>query len=102
MKLRIFSYDVSDYVFIKDLQGYFYNGYLVFDATSVMKTDEDLINYFSLFMKFVMKMEIIILKIYLFFLAIVIIIIPIKILFLFCMIISLLIIISLDTFKIMN
>ena len=52
MKLRIFSYDVSDYVFIKDLQGYFYNGYLVFDATSVMKTDEDLINYFSLFMIF--------------------------------------------------
>ena len=52
MKLRTFSNDISDYVFIKELSGYFYNGYLVFDATSVLKTDGDLSNYFSLFMIF--------------------------------------------------
>jgi hypothetical protein len=52
MKLRTFSYDISDYVFIKELSGYFYNGHLVFDATSVLKTDSDMTNYFSLFMIF--------------------------------------------------
>ena len=46
MKLRTFSNDISDYVFIKELSGYFYNGYLVFDSTSVLKTDGDLSNYF--------------------------------------------------------
>ena len=56
VKMRRYFYDLADYIFIKDLSGYFYNGLLVLGATSVLKKeemgDEDWANYFSLFMVF--------------------------------------------------
>ena len=56
MKMRSYSFDINDYIFIKELSGYFYNNYLVFATTSILKKEEmdsdDLINYFSVFMIF--------------------------------------------------
>ena len=56
MKMRSYSFDINNYIFIKELSGYFYNNYLVFATTSILKKEtmdsDDLINYFSVFMIF--------------------------------------------------
>ena len=54
MKIRIYNYNINDYIFQKELTGFIYNGYLLFDSTCVLKkegmNDGDWINFFSIFM----------------------------------------------------
>ena len=56
MKMRMYTYDLADYIFIKDISVSSYNGLLVLDATSLIKKENmeanDLANYFSIFMIF--------------------------------------------------
>jgi len=56
MKMRRYSYDIGNYIFIKEISASFFNNYLVFDATTIVKKDnmgdDDKVNYFSLFMIF--------------------------------------------------
>ena len=56
MKMRKYIYDLSDYIFIKDISCSSYNGLLVLDATSLLKKENmdanDWVNYFSIFMIF--------------------------------------------------
>ena len=56
MKMRHYSYDMYDYIFLKEISASFYNNYLVFDAIAILKKenmeDDDLVNYFSIFMIF--------------------------------------------------
>ena len=50
MKVRIYSYNIGNYEFNKELSCSLYNDYLIFSATSIDKTDNNNNNLFSLFM----------------------------------------------------
>ena len=54
MKIRIYSFNINDYIIQKELSGFIYNGYLLFDTTSVLKregmNDTHWKDYFSIFM----------------------------------------------------
>jgi len=54
--MRIYTYDLADYIFIKDISGSSFNGLLSLDATSLLKKEnmgaDDWVNYFSIFIIF--------------------------------------------------
>ena len=54
MKIRVYIYNINNYIFQKELSGYVYNGYLLFDATVITAKesmeDKDWIDFFSIFM----------------------------------------------------
>ena len=56
MRARRYSYSLTNYIFLNELSGTFYNGHLVLSATAILRKDimleADWTNYFSLFMIF--------------------------------------------------
>lgn len=56
MKARRYSYYLTNYIFVNELSGTFYNGHLVLSATAILKKnimqDADWTNYFSLLIIF--------------------------------------------------
>ena len=50
MKIRIYSYDIGNYKFTKELSCQLYNNYIVFTTTSINTNDSDNNGFFSLFM----------------------------------------------------
>ena len=56
MKLRKYSYNINDYIIKKEMSGYIYNNYLLFDMTTILKlntmTDDSWKNFFSTFIIF--------------------------------------------------
>ena len=52
MKIRVYNYDLSPYTVFKEFSGFSYNNY--FGFTSTVKSSSSDVEYFSIFMLFVL------------------------------------------------
>ena len=58
MRIRVYYFKINDFIFKSELSGYIYNGYFLFDTTSIIEIspmndgDPSWSNYFSIFMIF--------------------------------------------------